>query len=39
MDQRPEMGKLVSLTVMKNAAVRLKAYIDAKGGKIPEAES
>ena len=33
--ERPECGKPVSLSTMKNAAVRLKAYIDAE----PENES
>jgi len=30
MDQRPEMGKPVSLTILKNATVRLKAYLEDK---------
>jgi hypothetical protein len=34
-EERPECGKPVSLTVLKNAAVRLKAYIE-KEGEIPE---
>ena len=38
-EERPECGKPVSLSTMKNAAVRLKAYIDAEEGIIPEKES
>jgi hypothetical protein len=30
-EERPECGKPVSLTVLKNAAVRLKAYIESEG--------
>ena len=38
-EERPECGKPVSLATLKNASVRLKAYIDAEEGMAPENES